>query len=109
MYICNMEETTREIGGSPFLLKMGQRFNRWGENLTKRGTRTVISNPTARLLGPFVLKIDFTVDTTKKYQLVIQGDYKSRYKDFGTEESPLTTNEMFMLIVQSQNKWYLKT
>lgn len=104
-----MEEAIREIGGSPFLLKLGQRLNRWGDKLIKRGTKTVISNPSSKLLGPFLLKIDFTVDTTKKYQLVIQGDYKSRYKDFGTDDNPITTDEMFMLIIQSQGRWYLKS
>lgn len=103
------EEASREIGGRPFLVKWGNRFNRWGDKLLKKGSKTLISNPKSKLLDPFLLKIDFTVNNTKKYQLVMQGDYKSRYKDYGTDENPLSVSEMFMLITSNQSKWYLKT
>jgi hypothetical protein len=101
-------ETKREIGGNKLYLKLGKKLTKMGEKYSRKGNKTVILNPTCKFVGPFALKIDFTVDNTDKYQLIIQGDYRDKYKEAGQEENPITVDEMFMLIIQKQNKWYLK-
>jgi hypothetical protein len=110
-----MTETIREIGGNSLTLWLGKKHVKWGERLSKkgeriikRGSKTIISNPTSKLINPFTIILNFTVDTNVKYQLLLQGDYKIRYKESGTDENPITTNEMFMLIIGNSKKWFLK-
>ena len=103
-----MTETTKEIGGDSFSLWLGKKFGKWSERLIKKGKKTIISNPTCKLHSPFLLVLNFTVDTNTKYQLVLEGDYKERYKDYTTDENPIGADEMFILIVGNQRKWFLK-
>jgi len=103
-----MEETTREIGGNTTSLWLGNKLTKWGDRLIKKGKKTIISNPTCKLLNPFTLMLNFTIDNNTKFQLILQGDYKERYKDFGTEDNPIGADEMFILITSNQKKWFLK-
>lgn len=52
--------------------------------------------------------INFTVNNTKKYQLVLQGDYKNKYKELQDAENPIENREMFLLIRGAVKSWYLK-
>ena len=104
-----MENTTKEIGGNSFYLRLGKKLTELGDKFLTKGSTTIISNPNCRLIGPFGLKLDFTVDNKEKYQIILQGDYKSQYKNFGTEESPIGIEEMFIIIEREQDNWFLKT
>ena len=108
-------QTTDEIGGNKFLLALGSRLTKIGNSLVNlgksyidKGTKTIISNPTCKLINPFTLIINFTVDNNTKHQLVLQGDYKNKYKEFQDSENPIDEKEMFMLIKGSTKNWYLK-
>ena len=103
-----MEETTREIGGNSLSLSLGNKLTKWGEQLIKKGKKTTLSNPTCKLLNPFTLVLNFTINNNTKAQLILQGDYKERYKEFGTDDNPVGVDEMFILITSNQQKWYLK-
>lgn len=108
MYICNMEdESTREIGGNQFKLWLGNKLTTLGNKLISKGKKTIIMNPSCRLLNPFTLSITFTVDIENKYQLVLQGDYKDRYKNMA--ENPIGLEEMYILIVTNKDNWFLKS
>ena len=53
-------------------------------------------------------------DNTDKYQVVLQGDYKQHYKDSDDDKlshkSPdIPERELFILINQSQDRWYKKS
>lgn len=101
-------QTTDEIGGNKFLLSLGNYLTNIGKRLIDKGTKTIISNPTCKLINPFTLIINFTVDNNTKYQLVLQGDYKNKYKEHQDSENPITNNEMFMVIKSHTKQWYLK-
>jgi hypothetical protein len=101
-------QTTDEIGGNKFLLSLGNYLTNIGKRLIDKGTKTIISNPTCKLINPFTLIINFTVNNNTKYQLVLQGDYKNKYKEHQDSENPITNNEMFMVIKSHTKEWYLK-
>ncbi len=101
-------QTTDEIGGNKFLLSLGNYLTNIGKRLIDKGTKTIISNPTCKLINPFTLLINFTVNNNTKYQLVLQGDYKNKYKEHQDSENPITNNEMFMVIKSHTKEWYLK-
>lgn len=101
-------ETTEEIGGNKFLLLLGNFLTKIGKSYIEKGTKTIISNPTCKLINPFTLIVNFTVNNSIKYQLVLQGDYKNKYKELQDSENPITNNEMFILIKSHTKKWYLK-
>lgn len=110
-----MEETTKKFGGSKtaiwygnLLTNIGNWYIGRGNKFITKGTMTTISNPTCYLINPFTLLLTFTVNNTKKYQLITQGDYKDKYKSHGSEENPISNEEMFMIILNKKRDWYLK-
>jgi hypothetical protein len=90
-----------KIGGNRLLYKFGER-------LVERYKPTAITNPSCRLLNPFTLIVNFTVDNTEKYQIVLQGDYKERYKEVEDGAIDLPEKEMYAIIHDSQKIWFKK-
>lgn len=110
-----IENSTLRVGGNTLKVWIGEFFNSIGEFFTKKGTNMVINNkpkivtnPTAKLINPFTLIVSFTVDTNQKYQVVLQGDYKEKYKESENGEINLTENELFMIINSAQPVWFKK-
>lgn len=110
-----IENSTLRVGGNTLKVWFGEFLNNIGEFFTKKGTNMVINNkpkivtnPTAKLINPFTLMISFTVDTNQKYQVVLQGDYKDKYKECENGEINLSDNDLFMIINSSQSVWYKK-
>ena len=101
-------ETANQIGGNKFLLSLGHRLSRWGKRLIDKGSVTIISNPSCKFINPFTLLVNFTVNGNKKYQLVIQGHYKDKYKEFQDTDNPISEDEMFIIIRSHVNTWFLK-
>lgn len=101
-------ESSIEIGGNKILLKIGKFLTKIGEKYTNKGTSTIISNPNSRLINPFTLLINFTIDNKDKYQLIVQGDYKDKYKEKQDSDNPITNDEMFMVIKNHTKEWFLK-
>ena len=104
-----IENSTLRVGGNTLKVWIGDFLNNIGEFFTKKGTNMVVNNkpklvtnPTAKLINPFTLMVSFTVDTNQKYQVVIQGDYKEKYKECENGEINLTENELFMIINSAQ-------
>ena len=107
-----------EIGGNTAVLwygkqlkKISKYYERRSDELIVKGHKTVISNPSCKLINGFTLLLNFTVDTNKKYQLVTEGRYIDKYKECSendTLDSPLTNNEMFVMITTHQADWFLK-
>ena len=79
-----------------------------GKYLTDKYMPISITNPSCRLLNPFTLIINFTVDTSNKYQIVLQGDYKEKYKEVEDGAIELTEKEMYVIIHDSQKQWFKK-
>ena len=83
-------------------------IEKFGINVFDHRFRPKITNPSCKLINPFTLMINFTLDNTDKYQLVLQGDYKEYYKEAKHKKLNIPENELFILINQSQDKWYKK-
>ena len=110
-----IENSTLRVGGNTLKVWTGEFLNNIGEFFTKKGTNMVfnnkpkiVTNPTAKLINPFTLMVSFTVDTNQKYQIVLQGDYKGKYKESENGEINLSENELFMIINSAQPIWYKK-
>lgn len=105
-----------KVGGNRVRYVIGKRIQKWGSKMAERGKYKVVTNPSCKLINPFTLIINFTLDNTDKYQVVLQGDYKQHYKesddtdDKATHKTPdIPERELFILINQSQDRWYKKS
>lgn len=97
-----------EIGGNKLLYWLGKRLQSKSESLIRKGKPITISNPTCKLVNPFTLIISFTIDNKDKYQLVMQGKYKDRYKQTVEDVPDITEREMFTLISYGKREWFKK-
>jgi hypothetical protein len=99
-----------KVGGNRIRYSIGKKLKIWGSKIMERGKYKVVTNTSCKLFNPFTLMINFTLDNTDKYQLVLQGDYKKHYKESDDDSDPgIEERELFILINQSQNKWYKKS
>ena len=110
-----IENSTLKIGGNSIFRAIGSRFEKIGNLLSSYGLRLItknkpicVTNPTAKLINPFTLLITFTVNNTDKYQLILQGDYKQKYKDCEDGAINMTEDETFLVINQHQPIWFKK-
>jgi hypothetical protein len=110
-----IEDGTMKIGGNQFRYKLGKRIKKMGEKMMERGKYKIVTNPSCKLINPFTLMINFTLDNTEKYQVVLQGDYKQHYKESDGSDVTLhkipdiPERDIYILINQSQAKWYKKS
>jgi hypothetical protein len=110
-----IENSTLRVGGNTLKVWYGNLFVKIGDFFTKKGTTIInenkprlVTNPSGRLINPFTLIITFTVDTNQKFQIILQGDYKEKYKECENGEINITENELFMIINTSQKSWFKK-
>ena len=110
-----IENSTLRVGGNTikvwfgeWLEKMGKSINEWGTKTVTNNKPKIVTNPSGKLYNPFILVISFTVDTNQKYQIVLEGDYKEKYKECVDGAIELSENEMFMIINSNQPKWFKK-
>jgi hypothetical protein len=85
----------------------------WGNKIVVNNKTKIITNPSAKLCNPFTMIISFTLDASDKYQLVLQGDYKDKYKEATKEPSEdgtinMPENDLFMIISQNRYSWFKK-
>jgi len=110
-----IENSTLRVGGNSIMVmfgkilaNIGKSFLTKGEDIIAKNKTKMVTNPSAKLFNPFTLAISFTVDTNQKYQIVLQGDYKEKYKESEDGVINLTDEEMFRIINISVNGWYKK-
>ena len=103
------QDNTLRVGGNKFKYWLGKKIQKWGNRLIEKGKYRIVTNPSCKLVNPFTLLINFTVDGTEKYQIVLQGDYKKHYKESEDYTPDISEREMLMLIQQSLDKWYKKS
>ena len=110
-----IENSTLRVGGNSIkvwfgeiLESIGKRWLEWGSKIITNNKPKFVTNPSAKLFNPFILVVSFTVDTNQKYQIVLQGDYKEKYKECENGDINLSEIEMFRLIDISRDKWFLK-
>lgn len=103
-----IDESTLRVGGSPLIWKIGKMINKWGEKIMTRNKHLNVTNPTAKLVNPFTMIINFTVDITEKWQIVIQGDYKKLYKESDENIPDIGTRDLFIIISENRKLWFKK-
>lgn len=103
------EDNTLKVGGNRFKYWLGKKIQKWGNRLIESGKYRVVTNPSCKLVNPFTLLINFTVDGNEKYQVILQGDYKKHYKESEDSTPDLSEREMLMLINQKQEAWFKKS
>jgi len=110
-----IENSTLRVGGNSIMVmfgkiltNIGKSFLTKGEDIITKNKSKIVTNPSAKLFNPFTLAISFTVDTNQKYQIVLQGDYKEKYKESEDGVINLTDEEMFRIINVSVGSWYKK-
>lgn len=111
------------ISGNPLgeswgklIIGIGNLLKNWSVSLTEKGVDIearnrvkIVTNPTCKLVNPYTLIINFRVDNSNKYQLVLQGDYKETYKDRDENDSPnIDEKTLFMLIYENRKNWFIK-
>jgi len=103
------------FGGNTIKLKLGtwikSRGEKWvkkGDKLIKKGSKVTVLNPVGRLVNPFTLIISFSANKLK-YQIILEGNYKEKYKRIEEEEDSLTEQELLIMIKRYRNQWFLKT
>lgn len=110
-----IKNSTLYIGGNSvkefigkFISVIGKMLVEYGDTLVKHSQPILVTNPSAKLYNPFTLIITFTVGSADKYQLILQGDYKERYKAAIEIMPGIDENELFMIINQHQKEWFKK-
>lgn len=103
-----IEDSTLRVGGKPLKYKIGQLLNKWGKKIMDNSKELLVTNPTYKIANPFTLIVSFTVESTDKYQIVIQGDYKKVYKESDDGNNEIGEKELFIIIAENQNLWYKK-
>jgi hypothetical protein len=110
-----IENSTLKVGGNSLMVSFGRFLSGIGNYFSSKGDRIIsknkvrlVTNPSARLFNPFTLAISFTVDNVHKYQIIIQGDYKEKYKESEDGILNITEEEMFLIINSSTSVWFKK-
>lgn len=89
-------------------LKISNFFSIQGDKIIQKNKEKIVTNPTAKLFNPFTMVINFTVDNNEKYQILLQGDYKQKYKESEDGTLNLTEVELFDFIESYKDKWFKK-
>ena len=104
-----------KIGGNTSMIflgnrldKLGKKISIFGANIVSRNQPIEVTNPTVKLINPFTLLVSFTVDVNSKYQIVLQGDYKIKYKESKDGIIELSDDEIFSIIRSHQREWFKK-
>lgn len=111
-----IENSTMKMGGSSIKVWIGRQMERISKNIYEFSTKLVlnnkpklVTNPTSKLLNPFTLVINFTVNSNEKYQILLQGDYTQKYKESEDGQLNLTQDEIFFLISENEKMWFKKS
>jgi hypothetical protein len=110
-----IKDGTLKVGGNKLKVWFGKKLeniaktiSEWGNNMIATNKPIVVTNPSAKLVNPFTLLINFTVDNTHKYQIILQGNYKEKYKQSEDGIPDIEENDLLMIISDSQNIWFKK-
>ena len=110
-----IENSKLKVGGNSFKAWIGQRIESFGSSIMEYGHKIltknkykIVTNPSAKLCNPFTLIVSFTVDANQKYQLVLQGDYKEKYKESEDGVVNMSENDMFVIINSMEDSWFKK-
>ena len=104
----------RVRGNTPFLwlgqllLKITTPIYNKANELIEENRTKIVSNPSAEFFNPFTMVISFTVDVSSKFQILLQGDYRDKYKESGDKSVALSDEDLYIIINQNRNLWFKK-
>lgn len=109
------QEEILKLGGNSFKESIGKWIENFGKKISEKGNSIqesakplIITNPICRVVNPFTLIISFTVNPSEKYQIVLEGDYKSIYRESDDKQVDMNNNEVFHIISTNRDKWFKK-
>ena len=102
-----------KIKGNKFLYSLGKFMSEQGIKLMNKNKSKVLTNLSYDFINPFTLMVNFVLDNTEKYQIVIQGDYKEKYIEWSKTNkdetnSLITEGQLYLLIIANRGKWFKK-
>jgi hypothetical protein len=102
-----------KVGGNKFFHWIGSLFVSIGTGLVNKHKSKTITNMGFEFVNPFTLMINFVVDNSDKYQIIIQGDYKDKYIEWSRSkgEDPqqiINDDRLFALISDHRSRWFKK-
>lgn len=104
-----IEDSTLKVGGRPLKYKIGQLLSKLGKSIMEKNKDIFVTNPVCKIANPFTLIVSFTVDSSEKHQIVLQGDYKKLYKEAEDNTiNDLSERELFIIIYENQKLWFKK-
>jgi len=103
-----IKEDKLYYGGNKFYFWLGNLLKKYSDSLIRKGKVKIITNPTAKLVNPFTIIINFVVDGNEKCQLVMQGDYKDKYRESDDGVPNIGEHELLLTINSYSEKWYKK-
>jgi hypothetical protein len=101
-----IKEDKLYIGGNRFYFWLGNLLKKWSDRLIDKGRVRIVTNPTAKIINPYTVIIMFLVDGVNKYQLIIQGDFKERYKNSEDGMIDIGENELLLTINSMRKNWF---
>jgi hypothetical protein len=102
------------VGGNKFLLWVGNTLVSIGNSLVANNKAKVVTNITYDFVNPFTLVLSFVVDSTEKYQILLQGDYKDKYIEYSKSKNSsedvtvLNQDQLENLVLVNKSKWFRK-
>jgi len=103
----------KKVGGNKTLYWLGDILSKIGTNLINKNKSKLVTNMGYDFINPFTLIVNFVLDNTEKYQIIIQGDYKEKYIEWSKTNKDennvlLTEDQLFLLITANRGKWFKK-
>lgn len=103
----------KKIKGNKFLYSIGKSLNEFGTKIMNNNKSKIVTNINYDFINPFTLMVNFVLDNTEKYQIVIQGDYKEKYIEWSKTNkdetnSLITEDQLYLLIIANRGKWFKK-
>lgn len=104
-----------ELGGNKFLVWVGGVIENIGEFLITKGKSIstgnkpkVVYNLSGKLVNAHTLIVSFTVGANDKYQVVLQGNYREKYKEMNEDGNIDLSDSQLFNLVSSQKEWFKK-
>jgi hypothetical protein len=101
-----IKDSKLHIGGNKFFYWLGNLFKKWSERLIEKGKVVIVTNPSAKIVNPYTVIIMFLVDGNNKYQIVLQGDFKERYKNSEDGLLSIGEEELLTTIKSEIKNWF---
>ena len=95
-----------KIQGNVFMQRLGNWLVAIGSGILSKHRTRIVTKAEFDFVNPFTMIVNFTIDNTDKYQILLQGDFKERYKEFRNGNFAIDDDAMLHII--KTHKWFKK-